>query len=77
MILKTQFGFHQETKDLPYRRKNMRMFPEKFPSLDYKNLLSDLSDSENEVSFAVAHTITNSIYDNRSVAGGGQINVRV
>ena len=26
------------------------MFPEKFPSLEYKNLLSDFSDSESEVS---------------------------
>ena len=28
----------------------MHMFPEKFPSLEYKNLLSDFSDSESEVS---------------------------
>ena len=51
MILKTQFGFYQDTKALPYRKKSMHMLPEKFPSLDYKNLLSDISDSEVEVSF--------------------------
>ena len=51
MILKTQFGFHQETKGLPYRKRSMHMLPDQFPNLDYKNLLSDISDSENEVSF--------------------------
>ena len=51
MKLRTQFGFHYDTSNLPYRKKSMHMFPEKFPSLEYKNLLSDFSDSESEVSF--------------------------
>ena len=50
MKLRTQFGFHYDTSNLPYRKKSMHMFPEKFPSLEYKNLLSDFSDSESEVS---------------------------
>ena len=48
---KSQFGFHQETKNLPYRKKYMHMIPDQFPSLDYKNLLSDLSETDDEVSF--------------------------
>ena len=52
MILKTQFGFHQDTSTLPWRKKSMHMLPNHFPNLDYKNLLSDISDSEQEVSLS-------------------------
>ena len=71
MIMKTQFEFHQETNGLPYkdksgkirRKRYMKMAPEQFPSLDYKNLLSDLSDSEDEVSFCPFKQKTNLIND--------------
>ena len=52
MILKTQFGFHQDTSSLPWRKRSMHMLPGHFPNLDYKNLLSDISDSEIEVSLS-------------------------
>ena len=55
MKLKTQFGFYQDTSRLPYRRKSMHMKPDKFPTLDYQQLLSDLSDSESEVSTKKYH----------------------
>ena len=48
--LKTQYLFYEDTSKLPFRRRSMHMRPEKFPSLDYQQLLSDQSESESEVS---------------------------
>ena len=39
-----------DTSNLPYRRRSMHMVPDKFPSLDYKQLLTDVTESESEVS---------------------------
>lgn len=62
--MKTQFGFHQETKNLRSLhnyRKYMHMIPDEFPSLDYKIVLSDLSDSDDDREVSFCHT-NNCIY---------------
>ena len=45
-----------DTSNLPYRRRSMHMVPDKFPSLDYKQLLTDVTESESEVSTINHHT---------------------